>query len=73
MAGLITGSYMVILVGLAGLSLQLPVSFALHLFGNGSNVFWEDVWSARTGQRAFRGMIQLDDKEAAWLNESGMA
>ncbi|GFZ52402.1 hypothetical protein JCM24511_10175 [Saitozyma sp. JCM 24511] len=70
---LLKGSYMVILVGLAALSLQLLVSLALHLFRNGFNAFWEDVWGARTGQWTFRGMVQLDDEEAAWVKEFGMA
>lgn len=66
---LLKGSYAVILLGLSALSLQLLVSLALHLLSNGYSSLREDVWGARTGQWACRGMIKLDDEQAGWVKE----
>ncbi|GFZ52445.1 hypothetical protein JCM24511_10218 [Saitozyma sp. JCM 24511] len=66
---LLKGSYAVILLGLSALSLQLLVSLALHLLSNGYSSLREEVWGARTGQWACRGMIKLDDEQAGWVKE----
>ncbi|GFZ52431.1 hypothetical protein JCM24511_10204 [Saitozyma sp. JCM 24511] len=63
---LLTGSYIVIVAGLTALALQLLVSLGLHLLRNGCNVIGEDVWGARTGQWAFRGMIKLEEEDTTW-------
>jgi hypothetical protein len=72
---LLAGSYIVIVAGLTALSFQLLVPLGLHLFRNGCNVISEDVWGARTGQWAFRGMIKLEVEETSWsrTKESAMA